>query len=56
MMDLAETIKFTKTQILLARKYRHQKDVVNVVLEDGQLYSLKEVDRLINRFMKKEVK
>lgn len=43
---------YTKEQILSSKKYSHRKDVLNVVLKDNQLYTLKEVDGLIDNFMK----
>lgn len=46
---------FSKEQILSSNKYIHRKDVVNVVLNDGQSYSLKDVDELIEKFMKEKV-
>jgi len=53
---VAEAVSYTKEQILSAKKYIHRKDVVNVVLKDGQSYTLKEVDDLIEKFMKGKVK
>ena len=53
---VAEAVSYTKEQILSAKKYIHRKDVVNVVLKDGQSYTLKEVDELIEKFMKGKVK
>ncbi len=47
-----EELKFTKGQILESNKYKHRKDVLSVVLEYGRDYSLKEVDDLIDKFMK----
>ena len=49
-------ITFTKTQLLKSKKYVHQTDVLNVILEDGKNYTIKAVDTLIDGFMKKEVK
>ena len=49
---VAEAVSYTKEQIISAKKYIHRKDVVNVVLKDGQSYTLKEVDDLIEKFMK----
>lgn len=43
---------YTKEQILSSKKYSHRKDVLNVVLKDNQQYTLKEVDELIDNFMK----
>jgi len=51
----AEVVTFTKEQIVSAKRYVHRKDVVNVVLKDGQSYTLKEVDDLIENFMKEKV-
>lgn len=50
--ETVEELKFSKGQILSAKKYKHRKDVLNVVLEYGQTYSLDEVDDLIDKFMK----
>lgn len=52
---VAEAVSYTKEQILSAKKYIHRKDVVNVVLKDRQSYTLKEVDDLIEKFMKGKV-
>lgn len=43
---------YTKEQILSSKKYSRRKDVLNVVLKDNQQYTLKEVDGLIDNFMK----
>jgi len=51
----AEVVSFSKEQIVSAKKYIHRKDVVNVVLKNGQLYTLGEVDELIEKFMKGKV-
>lgn len=48
-------ILFTKEQILKSRKYTHNKDLVSVLLLDSNLYSLEEVDRKIEKFMKGKV-
>jgi hypothetical protein len=52
----AEIVTFTKEQIVSAKRYMHKKDVVNVVLKDGQSYTLEKVDELIDNFMKGKVK
>lgn len=51
----AEVVAFTKAQILSAKKYKHRKDALNVVLKDDQTYSLDEVDDLIANLMKEKV-
>lgn len=44
--------KFSKLQILEAKKYRDQVDIVNALLVEGTVYSIQEVDALIDKFMK----
>lgn len=50
--EKVEELKFTKGQILASNKYKHRRDVLNVVLEYGRDYSLEEVDNMIDKFMK----
>ena len=47
---------FSKTQILASAKYRVRRDLVDALLDDGKKYTIKEVDELINKFMKGKVK
>lgn len=47
---------FTKVQLISAKKYTHQRDMLNVLLKDESAYSFKEVDDLIEEFLQKEVK
>lgn len=49
-------VLFTKSQILKSKKYIHQTDLLNVILEEGKNYTIREVEKLIDGFMKKEVK
>lgn len=49
-------VAFTKAQLLKSKKYIHQTDVINVILEEDKNYTIKEVEKLIDGFMKKEVK
>ncbi len=49
-------VSFTKSQLLKSKKYVHQTDVLNVILEEDKNYTIKEVEKLIDGFMKKEVK
>ena len=48
-------LKFTKSQIVNSKKYSIRRDLINAVLDENILYSLDEVDNLINKFLKKEV-
>lgn len=47
---------FLKQELLQAEYYRGKKDLVSALLEDGRKYSLKEVDTVIDKFMKGKVK
>lgn len=53
---IAEVNKFTKEQILSAKKYRNSVDLISAILEDEKIYSFEEVDTLINKYMKGSVK
>ncbi len=43
---------FTKQNILNSKKYAKQKDLVNALLKDDTTYTLKEVDDIINKYLK----
>ena len=48
--------KFTKSQLVKSKRYFDKVDLLNALLQDGQTYTIKEVDALVEGFMKKEVK
>lgn len=47
---------FSKEQILGSKKYRESADIVGALLRDGESYTFKQVDSLLDDFMKKEIK
>ena len=47
---------FSKQELLQAECYHGKKDLVSALLEDGRKYSLKEVDAVIEKFMKGKVR
>ena len=47
--------RFTKEQIISSSKYVRRRDLLDAVLEDGKLYTAKEVDTAITDFMKGKV-
>jgi len=51
-----EKPKFTKRQLLNSKKYQHQTDLLNAILENDKSYSISEVEKLIDEFMKEKVK
>lgn len=50
--DLNVENKFSKEQLIGAKRYIESVDVLNVVLEDDKLYSFSDVDRLVSNFLK----
>lgn len=50
------TFKFSKQQLISSKKYTFQRDVLNALLKDGQVYTFSEVDQQLNDFMKGKVK
>lgn len=57
-----ETVKkekesmFTKEQLINSKTYKHRIDLLEILLENGKSYSKKQVEKLINDFMKGSVK
>lgn len=47
--------KFTKEQLIKSKMYRHQIDILKIVLEENKTYSIPETDKLINDFLKRKV-
>ncbi|MBP8311953.1 hypothetical protein J4G49_04465 [Clostridium neonatale] len=48
--------KYTKQQILKSKRYSDKQDLINALLKDDTQYSISEVDKIINDFMKGAVK
>lgn len=51
-MDKKEIVKYNKKQLLNSKKYEYKKDVVNALLDDDKDYTIEEVDKIINKFLK----
>ena len=54
----AETVTepvFRKEKILAFQRYRGRADLLSVLLEDGKTYTIRQVDSLIEYFMKGRV-
>lgn len=47
---------FAKAQIVSAKKYENDIDVINALLKDGESYTLADVDKIIEDFKKGKVK
>lgn len=51
-----EITEFTKAQLMGSKKYADSRDLLNALLLEGETYSHSEVNKLIEDFMKGEVK
>lgn len=47
---------YTKQQYLAGESYKEQRDLIAALLEDDKSYTKAEVKKLIDQYMKKEVK
>lgn len=54
-IDTLKISKFTKEQLVNAKKYSNRKDLLNALLQENKLYSFDETDELINKFENKKV-
>lgn len=48
--------KFSKEQLVRCGKYRNRRDLVDALLNDNEKYTMKQVDTMIEEFMKGKVK
>lgn len=48
--------RFSKEQLVSSARFRERKDIVNVLLNEGELYAIKDVEEKIKKYMKGEVK
>ncbi|MEA5084355.1 MAG: hypothetical protein VB018_09395 [Lachnospiraceae bacterium] len=48
--------KFTKAQLMGSKKHTDNRDLLNALLTEGESYSHSEVTKLIEDFMKGEIK
>lgn len=54
--EIESVTRYTKAQLIRARRYRDQKDVLSAVLQEGMKYSFTEADKAVEEFMKGKVK
>ena len=47
--------KFTKEQLVNSQKFRQYKDLLQAILKENKLYTLKQIDDEIKKFMKGKV-
>ena len=56
MKEAKQEPKYTKEQLLESAKFGDRPDLVNALLHDGELYTVEEAEKVINKFMKGKVK
>ena len=49
-------VKYSKEQLIRSERYMRRRDLLGVLLQDGKVYTLEEVDTLLDNFMKGKVK
>ncbi|MBQ3551239.1 MAG: hypothetical protein IJA81_10180 [Akkermansia sp.] len=47
---------YNKAQLLASKKYANRQDILNALLDDGKTYTTAQVDALIEKYMKGQVK
>lgn len=48
--------KFSKEQLLESKRFRDRRDLVDALLDDGTLYTVKSVEEKIEKYMKGKVR
>lgn len=45
-------VKFSKSQLLAAKRFHDRRDLLNALLSDAETYTVKDVENMIEEFMK----
>lgn len=45
-----------KSDLLQSKRFAHVRDILMVVLKDNQLYTIEQVEKLVKKFLEREVK
>ena len=53
--EVEQNAVYTKEQILGSKKYNNKRDILGVLLADGEKYAFEKVDSLVEKFMKGKV-
>ncbi|MCX4298747.1 MAG: hypothetical protein OSJ73_17235 [Lachnospiraceae bacterium] len=48
--------KFSKEQLLMSERFKDRRDIADALLDDGVLYTVKDVEQKIESYMKGKVK
>ena len=49
-------VKFSKNQLLAAKCFSGKRDILEALLSDGETYTMKTVEQMIERYMKGKVR
>lgn len=52
----AKAAAYTKEQLAASNQFANRRDLISALLDDSKTYTLKEVDTLMEKFMKGKVK
>lgn len=50
-----EPQKYTKAALAGSKRFQARRDLLNVILEDGEEYTIEEAEKIINNYLNKEV-
>lgn len=53
--EIEQISAYSKEQILTSKKYENRRDILGVLLADGNEYTFDDVDSLLDKFMKGKV-
>lgn len=53
---ITEEKKFTKSSLVNSKKYKSKKVLLKVLLKEDEKYSFKEVEKIIEEYLKRKVK
>lgn len=51
-----DDVRYTKEQLLKAKRFRDNVDILNVVLDEYSVYTVKETEKLIINFLRGKVR
>lgn len=51
-----DDIRYTKEQLLKAKRFRDNVDILNVILDEYSVYTVKETEKLIINFLRGKVR
>lgn len=53
---ITEEKKFTKNSLVNSKRYKSKKVLLQVLLKDDEKYSFKEVEKIMDEYLKRKVK